>query len=163
MTVHFFGLERGTIKSAGLTFNSKSIYMLRNDRAYFVINHNTTSLLDDGNILAVNDLTNQLANTNGNYCRLHGKYDSPFSLLENMGQHGYKFERDSRKLKVYTSVDGFTEIKGNLLQISSAFHYRFYDKSLTDEWLARAREVDPGCLTPSEAKRSPYADLVETP
>jgi hypothetical protein len=132
--------------------------MLRNDSKVFVVNRNITvprsPWSSDDTTSKVQEYTNQLVVNNGEFCRLHGQFLDPFKFLDWMENNNYLFERDCRRLKVRKSESGFIDVQGNLLQISSAFHYRFFDNDVLQKWLDRVDVVDPKSPTEKAPQRA---------
>ncbi len=147
--VLFTSEDRGVVSATigADTCRKRVISMVTEEqKEVFVINHCKT--LNDSNwprdnLHDVQRYTEQLTQTAGRYFRLHGRKACPFEMLVWMEEHGFHFERDCRRLKVRKSVSGFTDISGNLLEYSAAFHYRFYHQESLDKWLELAFKLDP--------------------
>lgn len=152
MSILFNSVYRGILEGASSRkYRCTAVFMNLNDEQHFVANRNVTvpksPWPSDDTAKDLQSYTNQLLNNDGKYFRLHGRCLNPFDFLKWMKDNKYQFERDCRRLKVNESSSGFVDVKGNLLQVSSAFHYRFYDSELLQNWLDEVSVVDPKSLT----------------
>lgn len=152
MTILFTSENRGVVSGASSTnYHCRAIFMFRNNEKAFVANRNIAVPMSpwpsDDNTSDIQAYTDQLVSNHGQFLCLHGRCLSPFDFLGWMEEHHYLFGRDCRKLRVRKSCDGFVDVKGNLLQVSSSFHYRFFDTEVFEKWLKRVDEIDPESCT----------------
>lgn len=114
------------------------IYMIKNDKEYFV--GNIVRKLDyydgfdkydyENRIKQIEKIKETLLNNNGDYFKQYCRCDNPFDFINWIKENKYTFEIHG---ELFRKGKTFTDFHGNLKQYSSAFNYRIYNDDIVNQ------------------------------
>lgn len=105
------------------------VYMVKGGKRHFVINRcsNENSIERDKR----NEIKNHLIKTKGKYAKFYGLCDSPYSFLDFICKRKATFEKPI--WSTFDKNETSTDFRGNLKEVSAAFHYRIYDNEMIEQ------------------------------
>jgi len=109
-------------------------FMVKDGMEYFMWNRRAPD--DSWKVKEREDQKAELLANGGSYFHFHGIYADPFKMLAEMENRGHTFTEPDN-LFVDCSENprcggGFVDFHGNRNEVSAAFHYRIYDKTLIE-------------------------------